>query len=95
MTHARPGLEDVLELDRICLREANGEPLETMAHRRKLKRSIPRSEWARFTEMVNLSRMLTCGLWRTTIGLLADSSFILGTGPLPLSPLSAEPSPIF
>lgn len=46
MTHARPGLEDVLELDRICLREANGEPLETMAHRRKLKRSIPRSEWA-------------------------------------------------
>lgn len=46
ITHARPGLEDVLELDRICLREADGEPLDTKAHRGKLERAIPRSEWA-------------------------------------------------
>lgn len=45
ITQARPGLEEVLELDRICLREPGGEPLDMMAHRGKLEQSIPRSEW--------------------------------------------------
>lgn len=62
MTQARPGLDEVLELDRICLRDSDGEPLDTVAHRGKLEQSIPRSRnGGRFIEMVNLSPMLTYG----------------------------------
>lgn len=42
----RPALEAVLALDLICLREADGGPLDAERHRERLAASIPKSQWA-------------------------------------------------
>ena len=42
----RPALEEVLALDRLCLRAPDGSALDEAAHRASLERSAPRSEWA-------------------------------------------------
>ncbi|THV22909.1 GNAT family N-acetyltransferase [Peteryoungia ipomoeae] len=45
----RPSLEELLALDAVCLREADGAPLDLCAHRQKLMQTLPRSQgvWLR------------------------------------------------
>lgn len=42
----RPGLDEVLALDILCLRAPDGLPLDTSAHRHALAQSLQRSQWA-------------------------------------------------
>jgi|SRR5690606_10583531 len=42
----RPGLEEVLALDLLCLEAPEGGPLDAAAHRATLGGSFERSEWA-------------------------------------------------
>jgi ribosomal protein S18 acetylase RimI-like enzyme len=42
----KPALEDVLALDVLCLRDAEGGSLDAARHRELLAQSLPRSEWA-------------------------------------------------
>ena len=42
----RPSLEEMLALDAVCLREADGAPLDLCAHRQKLMQTLTRSQGA-------------------------------------------------
>lgn len=43
--HSRPGLEEVLALDQLCLLEPDGGPLDAVVHRERIDNALSRSEW--------------------------------------------------
>ena len=46
MSFERPGLEEVLALDLLCLEAPGGGPLDEATHRQVLSRSLPRAQWS-------------------------------------------------